>query len=74
MTTTTGDTWLDLADAPSIDGLRFRRLRGDDADYEAMAAVIAEANLHDEHPWLPSAKLLRDGLEASVGVDRRRTS
>jgi mycothiol synthase len=60
--------WLELADAPAIDGLRFRRLRGADADYEAMAALIAEANLHDGHPWLPTAKLLRDGLESSVGV------
>ena len=62
-------TWLDLADAPPISGLRFRRLRGDDADYESMAALIEEANLHDRHPWLPTAKLLRDGLEGSVGVD-----
>ena len=62
-------TWLDLANAPPIAGLRFRRLRGDDADYDAMAALIEEANLHDGHPWLPTAKLLRDGLEGSVGVD-----
>jgi mycothiol synthase len=69
MDTLVETTWLELADAPPIDGLRFRRLRGDDADYEAMADLIAEANLHDGHPWLPTAKLLRDGLEASVGVD-----
>jgi mycothiol synthase len=60
---------VELADAPAIDGLRFRRLRGDDADYEAMAAVMAAANLHDGHPWLPTARNLRDGIESSVGVD-----
>ena len=69
MRTPTEEIWLELADAPAIDGLRFRRLHGDDADYEAMAALIEEANLHDGHPWLPTAKLLRDGLEGSVGVD-----
>jgi len=69
MTATSDDIALQLTDAPPIDGLRFRRLRGDYADYAAMADLIAEANLHDGHPWLPTAKLLRDGLEASVGVD-----
>jgi hypothetical protein len=32
------DPWLDIGDAPQIDGLRFRRPRGTDADYELMAA------------------------------------
>jgi mycothiol synthase len=69
MTVMTEDTLLELADTPPIEGLRFRRLRGDDADYEAMAAVIAAANLHDGIPWLPTARNLRDGIETSVGVD-----
>ncbi len=72
MTTMTEDTWLDLADAPQIDGLRFRRPRGDDADYEAMAALIAEANTHDGIPWLPTARNLREELEGSAGVDPAR--
>lgn len=32
---TTTDTWVELPDAPPIDGLRFRRPRGDDAEYDA---------------------------------------
>ena len=67
--TVTEDTWLVLADAPAIDGLRFRRPRGDDADYEAIAEVMAAANLHDGIPWLPTARSLREGIETSVGVD-----
>jgi mycothiol synthase len=69
LTTTTDETWLGLTDAPPIDGLRFRRPKGVDADYEAMAAVMAAANLHDGNPWLPTARNLRDGIESSVGVD-----
>jgi mycothiol synthase len=72
MTTMSEDTWLDLADAPSIDGLRFRRPRGDDADYEAMAALIAAANRHDGIPWLPTPRNLRDELEGSAGVAPER--
>ena len=60
---------LHLADAPPIEGLRFRRPRGDDADYEAIAEVMAAANLHDAIPWLPTAPTLRVGIETSIGVD-----
>ena len=35
------DTWLELPDAPSIGGLRFRRPRPDDAEYEALAELTA---------------------------------
>ncbi len=69
MTTTAEDTWLDLADAPPIEGLRFRRPRGDDADYEATAAVFVAANQHDGIPWLPLGRHLREEWEGSVGVD-----
>jgi mycothiol synthase len=69
MTATTEDTLLQLADAPPIDGLRFRRLRGDDADYEAMAALIVAAHQLDGVPWLPTPTNLRDDLEISSGVD-----
>jgi mycothiol synthase len=69
MTATTDDTALQLADAPPIDGLRFRRPLGDGADYEAMAALIGTANRHDGIPWLPTATNLRDELEISGGVD-----
>lgn len=61
--------WVHLADAPAIDGLRFRRPRGDDADHEAMAAVIAAANTHDRVPYLPSAAILREEFEASIQYD-----
>ena len=49
------DTILDLAGAPVIDGLCFRRPRGNDADWAAMAAVVSAANRHDGVPWMPSA-------------------
>jgi mycothiol synthase len=67
--TTTEDTWLDLADAPPIDGLRFRRTRGDDADYAATAELIVAANREDEILWVPTARQLREEIESSVGVD-----
>lgn len=69
MTTTTEETLLELADAPSITGLRFRRPRGDDADYAAMAAIVTAANLSDGIEWAPTARQLRDELEASAGID-----
>ena len=69
--TTTADTWLELADAPSVDGLRFRRPRGDDADYEAAAEMITAANRQDEILWVPTARNLREELEASPGIDPR---
>jgi mycothiol synthase len=67
--TTTEDTWLELADAPSIDGLRFRRPRDDDAEYEAIAGMIVAANRLDEILWVPTAQNLRDEIESSAGVD-----
>jgi mycothiol synthase len=69
MTTTTEDTLLDLADAPAIDGLRFRRPRGNESDYEAMATVITAANLHDGHEEIQLARHVREELETSVGLD-----
>ena len=69
MTTATEDILVDVADAPAIDGLRFRRPRGDDADYEAMATVITAANLHDGLEEIQLARHVREELEMSVGVD-----
>jgi mycothiol synthase len=71
MTATADDTWLELADAPQIDGLRFRRPRGDDAEYEAIAEMIVAANRLDEILWVPTAQNLRDEIESSAGVDPR---
>ena len=62
---------LALPDAPAISGLHFRRPRGDDADYEAMAAVIAAGNRHDDIPWMPTAATLREQIESSEGTDIR---
>ncbi|HEX6869447.1 MAG TPA: GNAT family N-acetyltransferase [Candidatus Limnocylindrales bacterium] len=62
---------LDLAGAPAIPGLRFRRPRGDDADYAAMAAVVVAANAHDEVPYLPSAANVREELSGSDTLDER---
>jgi len=69
MTTTTDQHWLELEDAPAIEGLRFRRPRGDDGDFEAMARVIHAANEHDDIPWRPTATNLREELEGSTGCD-----
>ena len=69
MTAGTKTHWLEVADAPPIKGLRFRRPRGDDHDYEAIADVMAAANLNDGIPWLPSARNLREGIESAVGID-----
>ena len=69
---TNATTWLDIADAPQIPGLRFRRPRGDDADYDAMAAVETEACHADGIPWAPTGTHQRQGLEGSEGLDIRR--
>jgi mycothiol synthase len=71
MTTMTEDTWLELADAPQIAGLRFRRPRGDDADYEATAELITAANRQDEILWVPTARNLREEVESSPGLNLR---
>lgn len=57
------DTWLELPDAPSIDGLRFRRPRPDDAEYEALAELIGVASRADQIPWFPSGSMLREEWE-----------
>lgn len=69
--TTTGGRGapLRLPDAPAIDGLRFRRPRGDDADWAAMAALTTAANQHDAIPFMPTAANLREEIEASEGCD-----
>ena len=69
MTTTTEDISLQLADAPAIEGLRFRRPRGDEADYEAMAGVITAANLRDGIEEVQLARHVREDIETSIGVD-----
>lgn len=71
-TNTSPDSTLTLADAPAIDGLRFRRPRGTDADYAAMAAVIGESNREDDDPWLPTATNLREEMEGSSTLDPAR--
>jgi mycothiol synthase len=70
MTTTTEDNALEVADAPAIEGLRFRRPRGDEADYEAMASVITSANLHDGQEEVRLARHVREELETPPGVDQ----
>jgi mycothiol synthase len=69
---TTNTIWLDIAGAPPIEGLRFRRPRGDDADYDAMAAVITEACRADGVPWAPTGTHQREEIEGSEGLDIRQ--
>ena len=61
--------WLEIAGAPDIEGLRFRRPRGDDADYEAMAAVITAALREDHIPWASTATNEREELEGAEGIN-----
>ena len=63
-------TWIDLGDIPPIEGLRVRRPRGIDADYEAMASVVLAANAHDGIPWLPTPTNLREEFEGSTRRDQ----
>lgn len=56
----TAAPWLELDGAPLIDGLRFRRPRGDDAEYAALAQMIGEASKADAIPWYPSGAMLRE--------------
>ena len=73
MTTGTAtDASLDLVGAPRIDGLRFRRPDGSEADYRSMARVIEAANTTDEVPWLPTATNLREEMEGSSLMDPAR--
>ena len=65
-------TWLDVADAPLIESLRFRRPDGTDADYEGMAAVFRAASAEDEVPWSPTATNVREEMEGSSSLDVAR--
>jgi mycothiol synthase len=69
---TTTATGLELADAPAVERLHFRRLRGDDADYEAIAAVAVAASRADGVPWAPTGVMRREELEGSDGLDIAR--
>jgi hypothetical protein len=57
------DIWLELAGAPPIDRLRFRRPRPDDAEYGALAELIGASSRVDDIPWLPSGTMLREEWE-----------
>ena len=61
--------WLELPHAPSIDGLRCRHPRGDDADYEAMASLMRVASAADDDPWSPTATMLREEMEGTATLD-----
>jgi GNAT superfamily N-acetyltransferase len=75
MSDTTGSTsrfWLELADTTNIERVRFRRPRGDDADHDAMAAVITVACREDGVPWAPTGAHRREELEGAEGIDLDR--
>lgn len=65
----TEGAWLDIGDAPPIDGLRFRHPRGDDVDYEAMAGLMRAASAADDDPWSPTATTLREEMESVATFD-----
>jgi mycothiol synthase len=68
-TETRRDTWLELADPPAIDGLRSRRPRADDGEWEALAAIVRAAAVADGVPYRPSATNLREEFEDQSGFD-----
>ena len=68
----TEHTWLALRDAPTIEGLRFRRPDGSDADYEAMAALFRATSAEDDVPWAPTATTVREEMEGSSSLDPAR--
>lgn len=63
------EAWLDIAGAPPIGDLRFRRPDGTDDDYEAMARVMNAADIEDDVPWLPTGTNLREEMEGTSGLD-----
>jgi mycothiol synthase len=63
MMSSTTYTYLELAGAPALDGLRFRRPRQDDADYDAIAELIGRASRADDALWFPSGRMLREEWE-----------
>jgi mycothiol synthase len=65
-TTADSTTWLELDGAPAIDGLRFRRPRDDETDFEAAARVIGASNIEDHIAWLPTPTQLREEFEGST--------
>lgn len=65
-------TWLHVANAPAIDGLRFRRPDGSDTDYEAMATLLRATSAEDGIPWAPTATNLREQMEGSSSLDPAR--
>jgi len=72
-TETTVETTLALAGAPAIDGLRFRRLRADDAtDWDDLATVVRASNRADDIPFSPSGSLFREEVEGTETTDPSR--
>lgn len=67
-TTRDRDLEVEVAGAPAIEGLRFRRPRGDDAEYAEMAALIERCSLADGIPWLPTPEHLREEMEGKAGL------
>jgi mycothiol synthase len=55
--------------ALEIPGLTFRRLRSDDADYAALARLYGATSEHDDVPWRPTPRQVRDELELAPGLD-----
>lgn len=60
---TTTDAWLEIAAAPPIEELRFRRPRGDDGEFAELADLIGVASRADDIPWFPSGTMLREEWE-----------
>lgn len=60
-----------LPQAPRLPGVRFRPFR-DPSDYERLALLVAQSNVHDGIPWAPTARQLRTEIEESSEIDPTR--
>jgi mycothiol synthase len=71
MTSSGSDHDVPVAEPPALPGLRFHRPRGDDAEYEAITALIHRTAVADDVPWRPTIEHVRDDFERRERLDPR---
>jgi mycothiol synthase len=57
-----------LPRAPRLPGVQFRLFR-DPSDYERLAMLVGQVNVHDGIPWAPTSRQLRTEIEESSEID-----
>jgi mycothiol synthase len=71
MTSSGSDHDVPVAEAPDLPGLRFRRPRGDDAEYEAITTLFHRTAVADDVPWRSTIEHVRDDFERRERLDPR---